>query len=127
MKIVIDSSVFIDYARSKKGIYLELLSQASRGAPLYVPSIVLVELWAGTSMGKANKTKEVERLLGGMTIQPLTKQLAQKAGELVRQKRVVEVADAVIAATALFLDAQVATRNTKHFQKIKGLKLFQPS
>ena len=126
VKIIVDTSVFVDHIRADKGALRELLLlQKSKKALLYIPSIVILELWRGLSMDNLNVQKSVERMLLGIRIVDLTKQLARKAGELVRNEMVVDSEDAIIAATALYLDAQLATNNRRHFQKIKNLRFFK--
>jgi len=45
---------------------------------------------------------------------------------LLRRKRdVIGFADSIVAATTLYLDAQLATSNKKHFENVKGIRLFE--
>jgi len=126
MKIVLDTSVFVDYTRAKLGPLPFLINLAKqKRAILYVPSVVILELWAGASMVAQAEQRSAKKLMGGMKIVELTRQLAEKAGELSRQSRVEDFIDASVAATALYLDAELATANKKHFEKVRGLKLFK--
>jgi len=45
---------------------------------------------------------------------------------MLKQQRKYFLGDAIIAATALLYDAQLNTNNTADFDKIVGLKLFNP-
>lgn len=120
-KVVIDTSVIVDFIRAKKGVLPVLLQKKNR---LYIPTIVIAELWAGESVNDLDEQKLTERLLTGFKTVGLTKQIAKHTGELIRNSRVEEPADAIVAASALYLDARLATSNIKHFKKVKGLRLF---
>ena len=125
-KIVVDASIFVVYIRSKKGILPELMKLASKKqTTLYVASVVILELWAGLSMNDDDIYKKVKRLVKVAKVINLTGQLAESSGELRRKKEVIGNMDAVVAATALYLGAELATNNKKHFEKVPGLKLFK--
>src|SRR3989344_3189507 len=124
MKIVIDTSVYIDYLRSGKGLYSSLVQKGIRGNILYTPSIVALELLAGKSAGTDKGKQIIKSVLKPTKFIDLTKQLAELAGGLIRDDLVEETEDSIIAASALYLNAELATQNTKHFSKIKGLKFF---
>src|SRR3989338_3780434 len=115
MKIVIDTSVFIDYSRASRGVYPVLLEGASdRKYNLYIPTVVITEFWSVESMGLASKKKLAEKLFSGIGRIDLNEVVAKLVGELVR-KNIVSGFDAIIAATALQVDAFLATSNEKHF------------
>ena len=122
MKIIIDTSVIIDHTRANKGVLLRLISS---GVQIYIPMVVISELWAGVSMNDKNNEKKIEKLIERFIEVDLSKESAKKAGELLRNNKLMETIDAIIAATALELGAQVATSNKKHFSKIKNLKLYE--
>lgn len=48
------------------------------------------------------------------------------AGELSRQGRPIDAPDALIAGIALDRRAALATRNTRHFERVDGLRLINP-
>ncbi|OGM32470.1 hypothetical protein A2803_03295 [Candidatus Woesebacteria bacterium RIFCSPHIGHO2_01_FULL_44_21] len=124
-KIVIDTSVFIDFARAKTGLYPQLFELFRDGiCELYVPTVVIFELWAGSSMSKKTIVDETVRMLSKIKRVELDEKIAKKTGEIIRQKQI-RGFDAIVAASALELGAEVATQNEKHFRKVKGLKLYQ--
>ncbi len=124
MKIIVDTSVIIEFLRTGKGVYVDLMEKASKkSAVVYVPAVVVLELWKGQSMKNSETEKRVEKILLPMKSVDLTKQLAKKAGTIIRENNMDDFLDSVVAAAALYLDASVATLNKKHFTKIKGLKL----
>ena len=65
-----------------------------------------------------------ERIFADINLLEATKNLAQQAGEI-RRRHGTHIADAIIAATAIENNAQLATLNTKHFENIPGLKIWK--
>jgi predicted nucleic acid-binding protein len=125
MKIIIDSSVFIDFTRDSSGNLDELLNLFRQGKTfLLVPTVVISELWAGESMENKKEELLVTKMLDKLTKIDLNEQIAKTAGKLMRRSQVSNAFDSVIAATALECEAQLATRNIKHFAGVKGLKIF---
>jgi predicted nucleic acid-binding protein len=66
-----------------------------------------------------------EDLLKRINEQPLNDESVKLCIQL-RQTLPLKVPDAIIAATALYLEMPLMTRNTKDFQKVPNLKLFNP-
>lgn len=125
LKVVLDTSILIDYIRTNKGVFLQLLGEAkSNRIKLYTPSVVLVELWAGQNMIDKDLELYVKKLISIVEVLELSKQLAIHAGELARTCPEVGYIDMIIAVTALHLDAKLATLNIKHFKSVPGLVLF---
>lgn len=124
MKIVIDTSIVIDFSRSGRGLFKNLIKGARENRlDLYVSTISVVEFWAGQSMKNKLKVAEAENIFSRMITIPLDEKIAKTAGELIRNDKMGGF-DSIIAATALEIGAKVATNNTKHFSKIKNLKLY---
>lgn len=125
MNTIVDSSVIIDYIRADIGDLPDLLDNAKIGKiKLLVPTVVILELWSGRSMNLIKNNKRVDLIFSSMEKVDLTESIAKRAGALIRNNYVYGGFDAVIAASALELNAQLATRNRRHFEKVKGLRLF---
>lgn len=124
VKIIVDTSIFVEKIRTHKGLFDDLVSKSELGKlELYTSSIVLTELWMGFSMDKKAAVSEVEEILSAVTIIGIGGEVGKKAGELIRNKQS-EGFDALVAATTIVHDMQLATLNVKHFMGIKGLKLY---
>lgn len=124
MKIVIDTSVLIDFSRRGRGLFKNLIKGARENRlDLYVSTISVVEFWAGQSMKNKVKVKEAENIFSRMITISLDEKIAKTAGQLIRNGLIIGF-DSIIAATALEIGAKVATNNVKHFSKIKNLKTF---
>jgi predicted nucleic acid-binding protein len=120
-KVVIDTSVIIDHTRANKGDLLKIIKSNSQ---IYIPMIAISELWAGKSMADLEDSKRVENLISVFSKIDMDEGSAKKAGEILRNNSSLGVADAIVAAIALKIGGCVATNNTKHFSKIKNLKLY---
>jgi len=58
-------------------------------------------------------------------IYPLSQEVADTAIDL-RRKRMIKLADAVIAATAIVNNLQLATRNVNDFKSLESLHIVNP-
>jgi len=79
----------------------------------------------GEKLRIRKKRKIIDEFLSEFEIIPLEESLAKESG-IIRMLYQVPFADAIIAATAIKTDSILVTRNTRHFLKIKGLKLYSP-
>ena len=73
----------------------------------------------------AEEQQYYKTLFYGINIIQIDTEIVDKAIDL-RQKQKMSIGDAIIAATALIYDLEIVTRNTKDFEKIKGLKATNP-
>ncbi len=109
--VLVDTDVFIDHLRGAQA-----LLQRPRDR-LHYSAITRAELFAGTPA-----SDHIGMLLAPLRELPVTRPIAERAGR-VRRETGIPLPDALIAATALEHDLGVATRNTKHFGSIRGLRL----
>lgn len=124
MKVLVDTSVFIDFSRTGEGDLIDLNILAKKNQiKLYTSSIVIAEYWAGDDMQYKKNTKRAEDIFLNLKNIDCDSRIAKIAGELI-QKKYIKGFDALIAATALSVNAQVATKNIKHFKKVPKLKIF---
>lgn len=124
IKVVVDSDIFIDLLRTKKGELPILFEfQEKQDIELYLSTVTVMEVFSG----KSSKSEEISllALMESFTVIPLTFEIAKLAGELKRDhKNPGLVSDLIIAATAVSIGAQLTTRNRRHFQGFKNLKFF---
>ncbi len=125
MKVIIDSSIIIDYIRAGVGYLPDLLSAVKTDdIKLIAPTVVVIELWSGKSMNSIKNREQVGLIFSSMERVVLTETIAKRSGDLIRNGYIHSGFDAVIAATALELDAKLATGNRRHFAGIKDLKFW---
>lgn len=79
----------------------------------------------------AARLRRIRGLLDGFATLPLTDPIMEAFGRtratLRRQGQLIPDMDLLIAATALTHDLILVTRNLRHFARIEGLRLYQPS
>lgn len=124
MRVVIDTSIIIDYIRggSKWENFIKNISEDSE---FYLPTIVIYELFSGESTRQALHKKVITNFLRHFRRIELNEEIAIVAGELYRDvSKILGVGDYIIAASALAINAEVLTINRKHFQQIPNLKLY---
>jgi predicted nucleic acid-binding protein len=120
MSVVLDTTVMVDHLRgsSLAGGYITAL-----GVPPACSEVTRVEILRGL---RSEERRRAERLLALITWAPVDEEVARRAGELGRRWRRshpgIGVPDLVIAATAELLEAQLATKNLKHFPMFEGLR-----
>jgi predicted nucleic acid-binding protein len=123
-KILLDTSVIIDFLRQKNKKDTLLIALLEKEYQFYVSILTHTELYAGKKVWKENDAQiDLEKLFFGMQILPLEKEVSKKAGEI-RAKNDTTLMDAIIAATAIIHDLNLVTLNTKDFEKIKELNLY---
>ncbi len=123
-KVILDSDIIIDYLRTGKSWYEELLNlQLAGKIQLYLSSVTVVELFAGRMDVETNKL--LSELVNNFPVIPFDKELARFTGIAKNGQKVnLPLADYIIAQTAIYLKAKLATRNLKHFRQIKSLKFY---
>lgn len=125
MKIIIDSSVLIDSLRGGKDGDLIFDKIEKLDAEIFIPTIVIFELFSGQSSKNSSIRAKITNLIRNFKRIELTEEIAVRAGTLYRQfGKHIGVSDYIIAASALDLGGTVVTLNRKHFEQIPGLDLF---
>lgn len=125
MKFVIDTSILIDSLRGSTK-WEEFLKDQEEEVELYIPTIVIFELFSGRSTRNVKARQKVGDIIKYFLRIELTEKIAITAGKIFRDhKQTLQTPDYIIAATALELNAEVLTLNIKHFRQIPGLKLYQ--
>ena len=111
--LLVDTDVFIDHLRGAR----ELKPGRDR---VHYSVITRCELLSGT-VGSAL----VQRLLDPFRELAVDRDVAERAGRI-RRETGVATPDALIAATAIEYDLALVTRNRKHFEPVKQLRLRNP-
>lgn len=108
--ILVDTDVLIDHLRGA----FELKPGRHR---LHYSVVTRAELFAGNSA-----TDLVSQLLAPFREIPVDRSIAERAGRVAREFQL-RLPDAIIAATALEGRLTLTTRNRKHFDKVRGLRI----
>lgn len=116
MTVLVDSDVLIEVSRGRDQEILSSwvnLSQ-SDSTILYSP-VTEAELWAGA---RPREHEALTNLFRTLLCAPIDRETGRQAGDYLHQYRKshgLELGDALIAATALLSDAELWTRNRKHY------------
>lgn len=108
--VLVDTDIFIDHLRGSA----ELKPGRHR---LHYSVVTRAELFAGST-----GTELAARLLAPFREVPVDRAIAERAGRI-RRESGLRMPDALIAATALERKLGLATRNTKHFESVQGLRI----
>lgn len=123
--VVLDTNIIFDHLRRKTGqSILEQIAAKHSTAQLGISILSIQELYSGQSTTDAVKEQALLATVAPLTILPYTYQIAQVAGEFVRDcPKVLTFADAAIAATTVINQAQLLTLNFKDFVNVEQLEL----
>lgn len=128
-KIVIDTNILIDYANGYAKWMDEFFKTRDSGVKLVLPTIVIAEYFTSAALEKEENARIADETFSFFTIQDLNESIAKILGTMMRRKTYpvsAGMADLIVASTAIFLDAELATNNKKDFAKIPSLRLFDP-
>ena len=116
MTVLVDSDILIEVSRGRNADVVSKWIDLSNSdaAVLYSP-VSVAELWAGA---RPNEYETLNNLFRALTCIPIDEEAGRQAGVYLRQYRRghgIEIADALIAASAAANSAELWTRNRKHY------------
>lgn len=124
--VVLDTNTIIDHLRQgtvKSSVLVSALENKNK-SELALSIISIQELYAGKSTLSSQAEEALLTTIGPLQILPYSYEIAQKAGELMRDSlRLITFADAAIAATCIVNGASLFTLNRKDFVEIGELRL----
>lgn len=124
MNYVVDTSILIDYLRGGS-IWEQFLLEFEKNGKLFLPTIVIYELFSGKSSKDPANTRKITKIIDYFQKIELTEKIARRAGELYRDvTSKLDVPDYAIAASCMEVSGTVVTLNKKHFQQIPGLAIY---
>ena len=123
-RVVVDTSIFIDYLRAKDKKNTELYKIPGT-KKIYISSVTLYELLMGAT--NELKRQDVQLLTEDTIILPFDEEVSIQASriyhDLRKTNKIIDFRDIFIAATCLIHNLPIKTTNKKHFQRIKELKI----
>lgn len=131
MSILFDSDVIIDFLNNQKNA-VELFKKFTE-IDLFISIISWLEVVYGIKKSKSllSKLNQFQMFIKNFNIKvlPIEEKIAEKFIEikidLENQKTPLADFDLLIGATAIVFNLTVATRNQKHFSRIKNLKIYR--
>jgi len=129
MIYLLDTNIVSYFVRDYSAALVNRVTEAMVAQSAAISVITLAELRFGQAgMVAADKRKPaIDLVLGQLDVLPWTSQAADIYGsvksQLQRQGNLIGDMDTLIAAHALAKDLILVTHNTRHFDRIPGLKL----
>jgi len=116
MTVLVDSDILIEVSRGRNADVVSKWIDLSNAdaAVLYSP-VSVAELWAGA---RPNEYDTLNNLFRALRCIPIDEEAGRQAGLYLRRYRRshgIEIADALIAASAAANRAELWTRNRKHY------------
>jgi predicted nucleic acid-binding protein len=114
-RILFDSDILIEYLRDNQHVATELDQLAASAAVLAITPVTEAEIRHGL---RSNERQKTERALSQFECLELTRKVGQRAGDYLKKYRKshgIELADALIAATAVINRFALCTFNWKHY------------
>ncbi|NJM42472.1 MAG: type II toxin-antitoxin system VapC family toxin [Anaerolineae bacterium] len=121
--LLIDSDILIDVSRRVQEA-IDFVVGTEQNGIVGMSAITQMELMVGAR--NSNELVGIEQFIGRYTVVPLDAAITAKGVELLRTYNLshgLQVADALIAATAIVMNEPFVTRNQRHYRFITGLKL----
>jgi predicted nucleic acid-binding protein len=116
MTVLVDSDILIEVSRGRNaGIISRWIEFGNSGSAVLYSPVSVAELRADARPSEHDAT---DNLFRALTCVPIEEDVGRQAGAYLRQYRKshgVEIADALIAASAVANNAQLWTLNRKHY------------
>lgn len=112
---LIDTDIVIDHFHGHQAALDYFAETLAAGETLAISVVTLTELLSGMRSGEEERT---ERLLAMFHLANINAAIGRQAGiylQKFRRSHYLELGDALIAATAAHLGAELNTRNYKHY------------
>lgn len=119
IRLLVDTDVFIDYLN--RGVLSRLFETSE--FEIYYSIVTRKELLSKKGL-KESERRAIQMLLKRHRLVRLNDKITAIYSDLRRLYPILEKEDALIAATALFKNMPLVTRNRKHFKSIRNLPLF---
>jgi len=120
--ILVDTSILIDFYRKTDKNNSAWVTLTRQGYSFSISVITKYEIYAGAT---ANQLEFWNNLLQAVIVIPFDEAATNKAVEinasLKRKRKQIDLADLLIAATAVAKNMPLATLNVKHFERIDGI------
>jgi predicted nucleic acid-binding protein len=118
---LLDSNILVDYLRNRPEAveFFDALSAAPK-----ISAITVAELYAGVREGREREI--LDQLVSDIEVVDVDNEIAVMGGLLRRQylkSHGLEIADAIIAATARREGAEMVTLNKKHFPMFSNISV----
>lgn len=124
--VFVDTNIIIDYSKGfGKNLKNLFLLQKQKHLQIFINPIVITEFFTDKGLIVEDNFARALRLFQIFKIIDVTTKDGYLAGEILRTNQIIFLPDALIAATCINNELELATNNQKDFKKVKKLKLFE--
>jgi len=129
--VCLDTDVIVDYLRGREPGRSAFMHWRKK-ADTFITSITAFELLLGANLSskRARRRLEVESLLHQLKILDFNRESAEKAAEkgaeLKAKGEPIDIRDLFNASICLTTNIPILTKNKKHYQRIRELKVLTP-
>lgn len=131
MGMILDTSALVHLERHQGNLSLSIPEEITE---IYVPAIILAEIWIGVELASTTKIRkrrlvEIQKLLEGVMVIPFSEEIARTYARtyatLSKKGRPIPSNDLAVAATALHHGHEllVGENDEAHFRSVPGLKV----
>ena len=127
--MILDTSVLVALLRGDEGVKEKIGECEKNREPLRTTTVCAFELYYGAykSSRARENLKLVEGLLKSLELVNFDEKMAKMSGallvELRREGQMVDIRDLFISVAAIALEDKIATKNIRHFGRIKKLEV----
>jgi predicted nucleic acid-binding protein len=122
--ILLDTSILIDFYRKKDKSASAFIQIYNKQTQFVISAITHYEIYIGTS---PDQVVFWNTFFSGITILPVDTEVSKTAvdiySDLKKKSSLIDIADLLIAATAITHNYPCATLNKKHFARVDGLSI----
>jgi len=126
--VCLDTDVIIDFLKKDKEAYRKIFELKKNDVELSTTTINSFELFRGnTKLSENSKDDSVDIFLDNVIVHKFELKDSKKAAEIFEELKsrgeMIELTDIMIASVAIVNDEPILTKNTKHFERIKELRM----
>jgi len=118
---ILDTNAVIYYVKEETNVVSIIEDIYTKNVPVYLSVMTEAELFGFPQLSD-EEAERIEKFLHTVSIIPMDSQIARLKGTI-RKTYQLRIADSVIAATALFTNARLLTRNVNDFKKVPELHI----
>lgn len=124
-RVFIDTNIIIDYSNGfEKDLKTIFVLQKQKKLQIFINPIVIEEFYTDKRLKKPENLRRAKKLFQIFSVINIFAKDGLLAAEILRANEVYLLSDALIAATCINNNFELATRNIKDFKHVKKLKLF---
>ena len=124
VKYLLDTCILIDFLRGESGVYDILVSNEKAG--LSMSTVTMMELVIGAlNKREVQYIQKAFRNINKIYIDQSISEMAESFIVCYSKSHNLQIDDALIAATAIKMDAELVTLNVSDFRYIPGIRLYQ--